>query len=550
MNQKIHNQAPKEPVKKLINITDTEAKDLVEEIEETQDPVTKLVNRIIMKALRKEASEIHFEPQTDCLKVRFREDGILKETVRPLAKNISLSVVKCLKNMANLDLTFKNSYQEGRFNKILEGNKIHFWLNIIPTRYGGKAILRWWNIGKLNLNLAQIINHQKNLKLVRAIINRNSGLLLVTGPPNSGKSTTLYALIAEKNKSGVNISTIENRLKSPLAGITQIELLKAQNTDYQYHIKSLLNQDVEVIFIDRLQELTTATNAIDAASHGKSVVSTLNSDDAVGAIAQLLEMGVNPPSLAKVLNGAISQRLVRRVCPYCRLKYEPSSIELNRFGLTQQDGLELYHANNVEDNNCPQCKGIGYKGQVAIMEVLPITPQLRRLIAENSAPETLRQMARQQGVPDLLSDALELVMAGKTTLAEIERVLPDILTNLELEREVCPTQEGNFAARLTTLERQVAKLSLELRKLKQALKLDLSALSSTNPVNEELEEFINIRDCSDFSEHLGANFPKTSGNQKYEKLTESDLLGEYTLDKISPSPTPPQSNSEDLTDPW
>ena len=553
MNQNHHDRGSKEPLKQLNEVRGLEGNNIVEEINQTgkQEPVIKLVNRIIMKALKKEASEIHFEPQIDCLKILFRQDGILSEIVNSFAKIISLSIVKYLKNMAHIDIQTKNSYQEGRFSVIIQGNKINFWLNSLPTRYGDKAILRCWNTDRANLNLADIVYRQNTLKLVKAIMNYPSGLLLVTGPANSGKSTTICALLEEKHKSGANISTIENRIKYSLAGMNQIELIKAQNSDYHHHIKSLLNQDVEVVWIDRLRELTTAKMVIDSASHGRSLLSSLNSNDAVGAIAQLLEMGVNPSNLAQVLNGVISQRLIRRVCPSCRIAYKPSSEELNRFGLREQETPELYYANNTdygnnaEDNDCSECNGIGYKGQIAIMEVLPITQKIRSLIAENAAVETIHKTASQQGMKDLFSYALELVMAGETTFAEVERVLPDILANLELEREVYPSKEDNFAQRLDKLEQQVANLILELQELQPAFQSYLSARLQTKQVEEE--ELDDSSKLNDLSGELAAD-SKTTGN----KLRESELSKELSVDEIQVSafPVHSQSNQENIPDPW
>ncbi len=555
MNQKRDDRGLKQPLKRLNDIHDPEGTSILEasDREQKKEPVSKLVNRIIMKALKQEASEIHFEPQADCLKIFFRKDGILIESINPLARLISLSMVKYLKNMAKVDIKTKNSYQEGRFSVIIQGNKINFWLNIVPTRYGDKTILRCWNTDLVKLDLGDIIHHQNTFKLVKAIINYPSGLVLVTGPTNSGKSTTIYSLLEEKHKSGANISTIENRIKYSLAGINQIELIKDKHKNYHQHIKFLLNQDVEVIWVDRLRELTTAKAIIDAASHGKNLFSTLSCNNPAGAIIQLLEMGVNPSALAQVLKGVISQRLLRRVCPSCRIAYKPSSIELNRFGITQQEKLELYYADNSKNNECSDCRGVGYKGQIALMEVLPITKKIRSLMVKNADYETLKQAASQQEITDLLSYALDLVMVGETTLAEVERVLPDILANRELERKVSPPKQENVAERLSQLEQKVAGLILEPQQLQPDSQIDLSVQPKTKQVaKEDLEDLEELEELEDLEDLENLTDSTKWNNLSSENLTESELSEEFSVDeiKISPSPSNTQPRHEDVSDPW
>lgn len=532
-----------QPLKPLTNMQDLQEDNLIIETSDNNDPVGRLVNRVILKGLTKQASEIHFEPQTDCLKIYFCQDGVLMESLNPLNKAISDTLISRLKSLAN----FKKNSQEGNFSKNIQGNQINFWLNVMPTPLGIKAILRWWNINKANFNLDELIYHQDSLKLIKTIAHRSSGLLLVTGQENSGKLTTLYALLQDKKQAGLTISTIENRLKYSLPNIKQTEIISSDILSYNEAIEEAIVQNIDVILVDNFNKEKNALMIMKAAINNSLILSSLNISNIDEAVCQLLKMGIKPSIVAKTLNGVINQRLLRRICPHCRLEYKPSDIQLHRFGIAKKDDLKLYHANNTESNDCSYCQGMGYKGQIAIYEVLPIKKQLREIIAEKPPLESLKKIIRQQKFTHLLDYALDLVMSGETTFAEVERVLPDTLEDikiivptdsisnspsknlLKLEEKLetnssksLPEKEvqinNNYEERLTKLEqeiaenygkkfklleKQIAKLTKKVQNLQQDLDLYVSLGSNSSPkIEENLEELI-IEDYDfNFNEEL------------------------------------------------
>lgn len=576
-----------QPLKQSINLTDLKEDNLIVEIKENQDPVGKLINRIVLKGLQKEASEIHFKPRSNCLKVSFCQDGVLTESLNPLNKAISSTLIKRLKGLANLKNTSEKSYQEGSFIKNIQGNKINFWLDIFTTKYGEKAILRWWNINQINFDLDELIDDKDVLKLIRNMNNSSSGLLLVTGKKSSGKLTTMYGLIEAKRQRDLHIHTIENRLKYSLPNINQIELLNTDYLNYNSAIEFLFSQNVEVILIDSLRKPNTAIMAINAANKGNFVLSSLNTNDIYDGINKLLKIGVESSIIAQTLKGIINQRLLRQICPSCRIKYQPSEMQLNRFGFSTKHEITLYHAKNTEDNDCPNCKGTGYKGQIAVYEILPINEQLRDRISEKNIPDNLEEIINKNKFNDLLHYALRLVRAGKTTLAEIERVLPDSLENLtiqssnplkenenqgdnqqndlnkstiiddsQIEEELNNTFEEkfnqleeelttNFAKqftelkeeltnlylpKITTLEKQVKLLTLDLKKIKK--NIDLTSFSNPNKTEiiENLEELDTSEDWNDLSQEIAETLILKDTEKINKNKTNITLETEENLD--------------------
>jgi type IV pilus assembly protein PilB len=542
-----------------INFNDLEESNLLVETNKNKDPLGKLLNKIFYKALQKYASEINFEPELDCLKVIFCQWGICSESINPLNKGISEALINKLKIIANLENNQNNSLGKGSFQKNIQGHQFNFWLNIIPTPYGEKAILRWWNNHRTKLNLDELIWDRYTLELVEKIANQPTGLLLVTGPNNSGKSTTLYALLDAKKKAGFKILTIENRLKYSLANINQLELNKRDSFDYENAIQTLTDENVEVFFVDNLQELKKARMAINIAKEGYLVLSSLNVNDPDNAITKLLEIGIKPASIAKTLNGVINQRLLRKLCPYCRIEYEPTKLELNRFAISENHANYVYYANNTKENNCFYCQGIGYQGQIGVYEVLIINDELRNIIAGNDNIENLKKIVDRQGFTNLLDSALKLVMYGKTSFAEIERVFPDLLNKLtitqednlndsendhedlnkntkrgtdsqiiiELEQKLMANQAQNlnnleeklnkiYLSKIENIEQNLEILSGKYNQLEEKLKLFFSDQEKLE-FKEELEELIDNKDRNDLTEELQVNFPLNSSQKKSPK---------------------------------
>jgi len=419
-------------------------------------PVIALVNKILVKALQEKVSDIHIEPQEEFLRVRFRKDGVLREAFDPLPKQIIPAVTARFKIISDLDIAERRAPQDGRIRRVFEGRKVDFRVNTLPSRYGEKVVLRILDNSATQLGLDKLISDPESLQIVRDMASRPFGLLLVTGPTGSGKSTTLYSILAERNEPGVNISTAEDPIEYSLPGITQVQVIREKGMDFASILRAFLRQDPDVILVGETRDKETAKTAIEAALTGHLVLTTLHTNDAAGAIARLDEMGVEPFMVSGALLGVVAQRLMRRVCSDCRIPYTPSPAELARFGLSgsQDLGLTLYKANSLQPeeiqearakgNLCPKCSGVGYKGRCGVYEVMRITERLQTLITEGAPSERIKEVAVEEGMKTLLAYSLELVLQGNTTLEEVERVT---FTDSGLEAEIKAKRKSSLECR-------------------------------------------------------------------------------------------------------
>ncbi|MFB2982272.1 GspE/PulE family protein [Microseira sp. BLCC-F43] len=409
---------------------------------ENDAPIINLVNKILLKALQEKASDIHIEPQEEYLRVRFRRDGVLQQAFDPLPKQIIPAVTARFKVISQLDIAERRQAQDGRIRRMFEGRKVDFRVSTLPSRYGEKVVLRILDNSATQLGLDKLITNEESLKLVREMASRPFGLILVTGPTGSGKSTTLYSVLAERNDPGVNISTAEDPIEYTLGGITQCQVIREKGLDFAKILRAFLRQDPDVIMVGETRDKETAKTAIEAALTGHLVLTTLHTNDAAGAIARLDEMGVEPFMVSGALLGVLAQRLMRRVCPDCRIPYTPTREELARFGLTASGDADitLYKANTIppaeranNKNVCKTCNGAGYKGRVGVYEVLKNTERLQTLINEGAPTERIKEAAVEEGMITLLAYSLNLVREGRTTLEEVERVT---FTDSGLEAEL------------------------------------------------------------------------------------------------------------------
>lgn len=418
----------------VVSGADDEVADDLGEGDANQAPVINLVNKILAKALQEGTSDIHIEPQEEFLKIRFRKDGVLHQAFELLPKKIAPAVTARFKIMADLDISERRLPQDGKIRRMYQGRKVDFRVNTLPSRYGEKVCLRILDNSSTQLGLDKLITDQKTLQIVRDLASHPFGLLLVTGPTGSGKSTTLYSVLAERNHPGVNISTAEDPIEYSLPGITQVQVIREKGMDFASILRAFMRQDPDVILVGETRDKETAKTAIEAALTGHLVLTTLHTNDAAGAIARLDEMGVETFMISGSLLGVLAQRLMRRVCTECRVAYHPTQEELARFGLSAANEQEVtfYRANTLtieeiqqarrEGNLCVKCNGSGYKGRIGVYEVMQNSERLQQLINQGATTDRIKEAAVDEGMVTLLAYSLNLVREGYTTLEEVERV--------------------------------------------------------------------------------------------------------------------------------
>ncbi|MEG4803837.1 GspE/PulE family protein [Microcoleus sp. ARI1-B5] len=407
-------------------------------------PVIKAVNIILAKALSEKVSDIHVEPQEEFMRIRMRKDGVLQEYFR-FPKQVVQSITARFKIIANLDIAERRQAQDGRIRRVFEGRTVDFRVNSLPSRYGEKIVLRILDSSSTQLGLGLLISDQETLALVRESASRPFGLILVTGPTGSGKSTTLYSILAERNDPGVNISTAEDPIEYALPGITQCQVIREKDLTFSNILRAFLRQDPDVMLVGETRDKETAKTALEAALTGHLVLTTLHTNDAAGAVARLAEMGVEPFMVSAALLGVLAQRLMRRVCDKCCIPYQPTAEELGKYGLSasQEIDLTVYRANTIpveerkelaeREQLCRKCGGIGYKGRVGVYEFLKNTERLQTLITQGAPTEQIKEAAVEEGMKTLLAYSLQLVREGATTFEEVERVT---FTDSGLEAEL------------------------------------------------------------------------------------------------------------------
>ncbi len=419
-------------------------------------PIISLANKIMVKALTDGASDIHIEPQEEFLRVRFRKDGVLQEAFQPFPKKITPAITSRFKIMADLDIAERRLPQDGRIRRSFQGKRIDFRVNTLPSRYGEKICMRLLNSESTQLGLDKLITDPDTLALVRDMASKPFGLILVTGPTGSGKSTTLYSCLAERNDPGLNISTAEDPIEYSLPGITQVQVIREKGMDFASILRAFMRQDPDVILVGETRDLETAKTAIEAALTGHLVLTTLHANDAPSSVARLDEMGVEPFMVSASLIGVCAQRLVRRVCGDCKIPFNPTPEELARFGLSASLDLEmtLYRARTLTTDQiqrekiagslCETCGGSGYRGRVGVYEVMRITEELQTAVNQGASTDRIKEIAVEGGMKTLLAYSLQLVQEGYTTLAEVERVT---FTDSGLESELKAKRKTSLTCR-------------------------------------------------------------------------------------------------------
>lgn len=378
-----------------------------------QDIVT-FVNRILAEAYVKKASDIHVEPYERAFRVRFRMDGSLVEVARP-PKAMMLPVVSRLKIMSQLDISEKRKPQDGRIKLQIGGNPIDYRVSCLPTLFGEKVVLRLLDQSNLQLDMTKLGFEPKQIEVFQRGIHNPYGMCLVTGPTGSGKTTTLYSALAELNTPDTNISTAEDPCEFNLEGINQVNVKKDVGLTFAAALKAFLRQDPDIIMVGEIRDYEVGEIAVEAALTGHMVLSTLHTNDAPSTITRLINMGIEPFLVVAALNVIVAQRLCRKICLNCREHIEVSKPELISVGFAPASAEKI---RVFKGKGCDACNGTGYKGRVAIYEVLETTPKLRELILKNASSDDIKRQAIKDGMKTLRMCALTKVAQGLTTLEE------------------------------------------------------------------------------------------------------------------------------------
>jgi type IV pilus assembly protein PilB len=388
--------------------------DLADSAEEA--PIIQLANRILGVAISRGVSDIHIEPQEKELQVRFRQDGVLT-IYRTFPRKIQNAIISRYKIMSELDIAERRMPQDGRIRVRMAGKVIDFRVSTLPSKFGEKIVMRILDKSNISFGLDQLITHKPTLKAIREVINQPFGIIFVTGPTGSGKTTTLYSALSERNTPGVNISTAEDPIEYDLAGITQSEVNKIIGLDFARILRAFLRQDPDIMLVGETRDKETAKIAVEAALTGHLVFTTLHTNDAPGAIMRLSEMDVEPFLISSSTLAIIAQRLLRRVCSNCKEEYEADDNVLKFLGIEKM-GNKIY----FRGKGCDNCNGSGYKGRVGVYEFMRINDHLRDLIAKGSNTAIIRHAAQESGMMTLLEYSLGLARDGHTTLDEVIRV--------------------------------------------------------------------------------------------------------------------------------
>lgn len=400
------------------DITEGEIEDIESGLSSESAPIIRIVNAIISKAIKMGASDIHIEPYMKIVRVRLRVDGVLME-IKQIPKSVSNPIVSRIKIMSDLDIAEKRLPQDGRFRIRSGGRDIDFRVSTLPTVYGEKIVMRILDKGNLKINLEEFGLEKDEMEKIHKALASPYGMILVTGPTGSGKSTTLYSCLNRLNTPDVNISTAEDPVEYELMGINQVHCKSEIGLDFASALKSFLRQDPDIIMVGEVRDKETAEICIKAALTGHLVLSTLHTNDAPGSIHRLMNMGIEPFMISSSLVMVIAQRLARRSCQFCR---EEKSYPKQTFQALELDYEKYKGKKYYSGVGCPKCNGTGYKGRVGLYEIMVIDDDLRDLIAKGANTTVLMDKAVENGMRTLRAQALIKAEKGDLTLEEVLRV--------------------------------------------------------------------------------------------------------------------------------
>jgi type IV pilus assembly protein PilB len=407
-----------------VELASSEDEDLSEaELREMGEdaPIIRLANLIISQAITDKASDIHIEPQKDGLRVRYRVDGVLQDGMS-LPRKVMAPLTSRMKIMSEMDIAEKRAPQDNRISAVIGGREFDFRVSTLPLVYGEKIVMRVLDKGGINVGLSKLGFLQQNLAEIEDMCSKNYGIILVTGPTGSGKSTTLYSILNRLNTDERNIITIEDPVEYELPGINQCGVNVKAGMTFANGLRAMLRQDPDVIMVGEMRDNETATTAMEAALTGHLVLSTLHTNDAPSAPTRLIDMDVEPFLISSSVIGVLAQRLVRQICPGCRQDYTSSRQELVRCGMPLPEGLPE-EVTLYKGRGCDRCKHSGYRGRTGVHELMVFNDAIRDEILQKSPSHVLRNLAIANGMRTLQMDAVLKVLSGVTTVDEVLRVL-------------------------------------------------------------------------------------------------------------------------------
>jgi len=388
--------------------------DELKELSES-NPVKKLLNLVLLQAIRDKASDIHFEPFENEYKMRYRIDGVLYEMVPP-PKYIAAALSSRIKVMANLDIAERRLPQDGRISLTVQGNPVDLRVSVLPTMFGESVVLRVLDRSQVSFDLAKLGLRPADHEIVRRLIRKPNGIIIVTGPTGCGKTTTLYSALHELNDVGTKIITTEDPVEYDIDGLIQVQIRSDIGLTFARCLRSILRQDPDIILVGEIRDLETAQIAAQASLTGHVVFTTLHTNDAPSSVARLLDLGVEPFLLTATVEGIIAQRLVRKICRKCKTPFEPTESQLMELQLTPDEvkGKQFYYG-----RGCDECNGTGYRGRTGIFEIMVFNDEIRDLIMNQASTGLLRAAAQRNGMTLLRDNGLSAIYDGTTTIDEV-----------------------------------------------------------------------------------------------------------------------------------
>jgi type IV pilus assembly protein PilB len=414
---------------KNVDVSDVElAKEKAEEVNldqlvesSAEAPIIKIVNLMLMQAIKDRASDIHIEPFEKQLRLRYRVDGVLYDSTAP-PKSMQAAVSSRIKIMAALDIAERRLPQDGRFRIKLAGRDIDLRVSILPTVHGEKIVMRVLDKGSLSPSLDALGMDAEDLEKFKRAIDAPHGMMLMTGPTGSGKTSTLYAVLTQLNTSDINIITVEDPVEYQMMGVNQVQVKPEIGLTFASGLRSILRQDPDVVMVGEIRDSETADIAVKAALTGHLVLSTLHTNDAPSSITRLVDMGIEPFLVSSSLLMACAQRLLRKICPHCKEAFQVPADTAKRLGFTEKDHADTFY----RGRGCGRCKDTGYLGRMAILEVFLISDTTKELILQSASSKTIKDVAMREGMRNLMSAGMSRARGGLTSVDEVLRVTGNI----------------------------------------------------------------------------------------------------------------------------